>query len=74
MVGDSVVESEAGRGVILGGNGRSGAAGGVREGRTILAVSRLAASEGDDALSGLGGSAIRTVSFFGSAMSSHVAP
>jgi hypothetical protein len=61
-------------GFIVGGDRRGGMAG-VREGRTILAVSRFAPPFcGSCFVSGLGGSAIRTVSFFGSAMTGHVAP
>jgi hypothetical protein len=66
-VGVSVIDSEEGSGVILGGNRRIGVMG-VREGKTILAVSRFAMLGADAACSGRGGSAMRTVSFFGSAM------
>jgi hypothetical protein len=66
-VGGAVVESEEGREVIFGGNRRTGVTG-VREGKTIRAVSRLAILGAEAACSGRGGSAIRTVSFFGSAM------
>ena len=65
--GGSAVDSEKGSGVILGGNRRIGVAG-VREGRTIRAVSRFATLGTEPACSGRGGSAMRTVSFFGSAM------
>ena len=65
--GGSAVDSEEGSGVILGGNRRIGVAG-VREGRTIRAVSRFAMLGTEAACSGRGGSAMRTVSFFGSAM------
>jgi hypothetical protein len=61
-------------GLIVGGSRRGGTAG-VREGRTILAVSRVAPLFcGLCVVSGLGGSAMRIVSFFGSAMTGHVAP
>jgi hypothetical protein len=52
---------------ILGGN-RVIPLTGAREGSTIRAVSRFVASEAVEACSGRGGSAMRTVSFFGSAM------
>ena len=61
------VDSEEGGGVIFGGNRRMGITG-VREGRTMRAVSRFATLGADAACSGRGGSAMRTVSFFGSAM------
>jgi hypothetical protein len=62
------------RDLIVGGDRRSGIAG-VLEGKTILAVSRSAPPFcGPCWVSGLGGSAMRTVSFFGSAMTGHVAP
>lgn len=67
MSGASVVDPEEGRGVIFGGNRRIGVTG-VREGRTIRAVSRFAMLGAEAACSGPGGSAMRTVSFFGSAM------
>jgi hypothetical protein len=48
---------------------------GVREGRGILAISTLALSCGrPGVVSGLWGRALGTVSFFGSAMTNHVAP
>lgn len=59
---------EEGSGVILGGNRRIGVTG-VRDGSTMRAVSRFAAPGGEPACSGRGGSAMRTVSFFGSAIS-----
>jgi hypothetical protein len=65
--GASVVDPEEGRDVIFGGNRRIGATG-VREGKTIRAVSRFAMLGAAAACSGRGGSAMRTVSFFGSAM------
>jgi hypothetical protein len=67
VLGASAVDSEEGSGVIAGGNRRIGVTG-VREGRTIRAVSRFATPGAEEAGSGRGGSAIRTVSFFGSAM------
>lgn len=67
MFGTSAVDSEEGGGVIFGGNRRMGITG-VREGRTMRAVSRFATLGADAACSGRGGSAIRTVSFFGSVM------
>ncbi|MEY2557939.1 MAG: hypothetical protein QOE34_1364 [Verrucomicrobiota bacterium] len=75
MMGDSAAGPLAvGGGVIVGGERRGGTTG-VREGKTILAVSRLAPPFcGSCSVSGLGGSAIRTVSFFGSAMATRVAP
>jgi hypothetical protein len=71
-VGGSAGESDDGVGAIFGGKRRNGATG-VRDGRTIRAVSRWPPFEGDGDWSGRGGSAIRTVSFFGSAMSGHLA-
>ena len=68
MVGVSVVDSEEGSGVIVGGNRRIGVTG-VRDGRTMRAVSRFTMFGAEAACSGRGGSAMRTVSFFGSAMS-----
>jgi hypothetical protein len=65
--GGSGFAPDDGNGVIFGGNRRIGVAG-VREGRTMRAVSRFA-SLAWAAFSGRGGSAMRTVSFFGSAMS-----
>jgi hypothetical protein len=62
-----VSELEATNAVIFGGTRRTGATG-VREGRTILTVSCLAALPEGEALSGRGGSAMRTGSFFGSVM------
>lgn len=59
--------SAAGAGIIFGGNRGIGVAG-PRLGRTMRAVSRFATPGADPACSGRGGSAIRTVSFFGSAM------
>jgi hypothetical protein len=53
--------------VIFGGDRRIGVAG-ARVGRTIRAVSRFAISGAEPPFSGRGGSAILTVSFFGSAM------
>jgi hypothetical protein len=61
-----------GNGVIVGGNRRIGVTG-VREGRTIRAVSRFGSFDEEPAASSRGGSAIRTVSFFGSAMSEQCA-
>ena len=66
--GASAVDPDEEAGAILGGNRRIGVTG-VREGRTIRAVSRLAMFGAAAACSGRGGSAMRTVSFFGSAMS-----
>jgi hypothetical protein len=66
-VGPPVVDSEAGSGAILGGNRRIEATG-IREGKTMRAVSRFATVGGESACSGRVGSAMRTVSFFGSAM------
>jgi hypothetical protein len=66
--GASVLDSAEGSGVILGGNRRIGVTG-VREGKTIRAVSRFATLGIEAACSGRGGSAMRTVSFLGSAMS-----
>ena len=66
-LGASAVDSEEGSGVIVGGNRRIVVTG-VREGRTIRAVSRFAMLGAEAACSGRGGSAMRTVSFFGSAM------
>ena len=61
-------------GVIVGGDRRDGMAG-VRDGRRIGAVSCLASSFWKPGVvAGLWGSAMRTVSFFGSAMTDHVAP
>jgi hypothetical protein len=61
-------------GVIVGGDRRGGTAG-VRDGRGIRAISCLAPSFWrPGVVSGLWGSALRTVSFFGSAMTGHVAP
>src|SRR5438045_3728415 len=67
MVGASGVCSEEGNGVIVGGNRRIGVTG-VRDGSTMRAVSRFATLGAEAACSGRGGSAMRTVSFFGSAM------
>src|SRR6266404_5666690 len=67
-VGASVVASDAGQGAIWGGNRRMGATG-VRVGSTMRAVSRFMMLGATAVCSGRGGSAIRTVSFFGSAMS-----
>jgi hypothetical protein len=66
IVGVSADVSAAGIGVIFGGR-RTGVIG-VRVGRTMRAVSRFSALGTEPACSGRGGSAIRTVSFFGSAM------
>src|SRR5438477_3413237 len=66
IVGVSAVVSAAGSGVIVGGR-RIGVTG-VRVGRTMRVVSPLAMLGAEPACSGRGGSAIRTVSFFGSAM------
>jgi hypothetical protein len=65
--GASVVDSEEGSGVIVGGSRRMGVTG-VRDGSTIRAVSRFSMPGAEAACSGRGGSAMRTVSFFGSAM------
>jgi hypothetical protein len=75
VIGDSAAGSApvAGEGFIVGGNRRGGTTG-VREGRTILAVSFAPPFCGSCLASGLGGSAMRTVSFFGSAMANQVAP
>jgi hypothetical protein len=64
----SVVDPEEGSGMIVGGNRRIGVTG-VRDGRTIRAASRLATLGSEAACPGCRGGAIRTVSFFGSAMS-----
>jgi hypothetical protein len=70
ITGGSGVEAAAeGEEVNVGGLRRTGA-GGVREGRTIRVVSRFGAFCEADAWSAFGGSAIRTVSFLGSAISS----
>src|SRR5438067_7714454 len=66
IAGWSAVASEAASGVIFG--GRRIAATGVRVGRTMRAVSRFSMPGAEPPCSGLRGSAIRTVSFFGSAM------
>jgi hypothetical protein len=66
-VGGSGFAPEDGKGVIFGGNRRIGATG-VREGSTIRAVSRFTSFAAGAVDSGRGGSAMRTVSFFGSAM------
>ena len=66
MVGVSAVGSAAGIGVMVGGR-RTGVTG-VRVGRTIRVVSCFAMPGAEPPFSGRGGSAIRTVSFFGSAM------
>ena len=66
MVG-APVASEGGSGVILGGRRWTGVTG-VREGKTIRAVSRFAMLEPEPACSVGAGRAMRTVSFFGSAM------
>jgi hypothetical protein len=68
--GGSGLAPDEGNGVIFGGGRRIGVTG-VREGRTMRAVSRFT-SFAWEAFSGRGGSAMRTVSFFGSAMSSCV--
>jgi len=61
-------------GLMIGGE-RLGGMAGVLEGSTIRAVSRLASPFcGSSVVSGLGGSAMRTVSFFGSAITDQVAP
>jgi hypothetical protein len=67
-LGASAADSAGGSGVIVGGNRRIGVTG-VREGKTIRAVSRFATLGAEEACSGRGGRAMRTVSFFGSAMS-----
>jgi hypothetical protein len=69
--GASVAVSEAGSGVVVGGGRRIGVMG-VREGRTMRAVSRFSMLGAEPACDGRGGSAMRTVSFFGSAMSDSV--
>jgi hypothetical protein len=70
MRGASIVAGSVsgveGSALILGGKRRIGVTG-VREGKTIRAVS-LATLGAEPACSGRGGSAMRTVSFFGSAM------
>jgi hypothetical protein len=59
---------------IVGGDRRDGTAD-VRDGRGIRAISCFAPSFWrTGVVSGLWGSAMRTVSFFGSAMTNHVAP
>src|SRR6476659_2583973 len=68
--GGSGLAPDEGNGVIFGGGRRIGVTG-VREGRTMRAVSRFT-SFAWEALSGRGGSAIRTDSFLGSAMTSCV--
>ena len=68
MVGPSALGSEDGSGVIFGGNRPMGVTG-VREGSTMRAVSHFAMLGPEAACSGRGASAMRTVSFFGSAMS-----
>jgi hypothetical protein len=61
-----------GAGGVAAMGGRRGGRTGVREGRTIRAVSRLASPFcGSTFGSGRGGSAMRTVSFFGSAITSN---
>ena len=69
--GASVADSEAGSEVVVGGGRRIGVMG-VREGRTMRAVSRFSMLGAEPACAGRGGSAMRTVSFFGSAMSDSV--
>ena len=67
ILGASVADSgAAGGGVTVGGR-RIGVVG-VREGRTMRAVSRFSRLGAEPAWAGRGGSAMRTVSFFGSAM------
>jgi hypothetical protein len=66
-LGASAIDSAEGGGVIFGGNRRMGVTG-VREGKTIRVVSCFATLETAAACSGRGGSAMRTISFFGSAM------
>jgi hypothetical protein len=57
------------------GGDRRGGMAGVRDGRRIRAVSCLASSFWRlGVVSGLWGSEMRTISFFGSAMRDHVAP
>jgi hypothetical protein len=68
--GGSGFAPAGGNGVIFGGDRRIGVTG-VRDGRTMRAVSRFT-SFASEAFSGRGGSAMRTVSFFGSAMTSSV--
>src|SRR4051794_30469280 len=63
-----LVDSGAGSDMILDGGRRIGVTGGVRDGSTIRAVSRFSADGTAPACSGRGGNAMRTVSFFGSAM------
>ncbi|HEY2615125.1 MAG TPA: hypothetical protein VGI42_05410 [Chthoniobacterales bacterium] len=67
--GETLAESSGeDGGWIVGGNRRTGAAlTGVRDGRTIRAVSRFTVADSGDT-SGLGGNAMRTVSFLGSAI------
>ena len=66
IVGASAAGSAVGNGVIVGGR-RIGVTG-VRVGKTMRVVSALGIPGAVPAGSGRGGSAIRTVSFFGSAM------
>ncbi len=66
-LGAAAVDSEEGSGVIFGGNRRIGMTG-IRVGKTIRAVSCFAAFGSAAACSGRMGSAMRTASFFGSAM------
>ena len=64
-------DSSTGDGGNGGGERRGGIAGGTREGKRMRAVSRLAPASGSAAGSGRGGNAMRTVSFFGSAITNH---
>jgi hypothetical protein len=60
---------------MVGGDRRGGETAGIREGRGIRAISCFAPSLWrPGTVSGLGGSALLTGSFFGSAMADHVAP
>ena len=54
-----------------GGERRGGIAGCTREGKRMRAVSRFALASGSATASGRCGNAIRTVSFFGSAITNH---
>ncbi len=72
MMGVPVLTGDVG--VIVGADRRGGMAG-VRDGRRIRAASCFAPSFWRPCVvSGLWGSAMRTVSFFGSSMTDHVAP
>src|SRR5947209_4629928 len=73
--GDGIgADSGAASDVMSAGGRRMGVTGGVRDGRTIRAVSRFSADGIAPACSGRGGTAMRTVSFFGSAMTGGTPP